>query len=104
MRWVHEPIQPIIEPESTEARATGEPVLPMRFLWRNREYAVAEVMRRWKGFSPGTSAMPDRYLRKHWFRIRTTEGLEMDLYFERQARSAGSAKTRWWLFTVSEEP
>jgi hypothetical protein len=103
MRWVDEPIRPLLGAE-TEARATGEPALPTRFVWRDREYAVAEVIKRWKGLSPGTAAMPDRYLRKHWFRIRTTDGLEMDLYFERKARSAGAAKTRWWLFTVSEEP
>ncbi|NQU41698.1 hypothetical protein HQ520_00320 [bacterium] len=48
------------------------------------------------------SGSGERYVRKHWFRIRTTDGQEMKLYFERQARSAREAKKRWWLHSVIE--
>jgi hypothetical protein len=29
-----------------------------------------------------------------------TDGSEMKIYFERSARSKGSEKSRWWLFTL----
>ena len=32
--------------------------------------------------------------RKHWFRIRTTDGGEMKVYFERQGRSGRKHKTQ----------
>jgi hypothetical protein len=44
--------------------------------------------------------MPDRYLRKHWFHVRTGDGSHMKIYFERSARSKGTERARWWLFTV----
>jgi hypothetical protein len=50
--------------------------------------------------SEGTAAMPDEYVRRHWFRIRTASGKEMKIYFERQARSQSSRKQRWWIFSV----
>jgi hypothetical protein len=46
--------------------------------------------------------MPERYLRKHWFHVRAHDGTEMKLYFERQARSKGTERARWWIFTVVE--
>ena len=58
------------------------------------------MLERWKDTGPCTSGSGEKYLRKHWFRVRTTDGREMKLYFERQAR--GSRQTsRWWLYTVA---
>ncbi len=44
---------------------------------------------------------PEKYLRKHWFRIKIEAGLEMTIYFERQARSKHQNKVRWWLYTIN---
>jgi hypothetical protein len=59
----------------------------------DRELEVAEVLERWK--STGED-MGETYVRKHWFRVRTTSGETMRIYLHRQDR-------RWRLFTVEEE-
>jgi phosphoribosylglycinamide formyltransferase-1 len=100
--FVSEAIEPLDSTFSTSSMAIGEPGLPKRFVWRDREYEVAEVLEQWKESGPCVSGANERYLRKHWYKIRTTDGTEMKLYFERQARSKGQAKARWWLYTVGE--
>ena len=46
------------------------------------------------------SGSREQYLRKHWFKIRTEDHQIMTLYFDRQARSVGQQKHRWWLYTL----
>lgn len=99
-RLICEPIQPLLSEDPVGPVVSGEPLLPTRFMWRDEEVVVAEVLERWKELSPGTVAMPDRYLRKHWFRIRTSGRREMKIYFERKARSRAGAKQRWWIFSL----
>ena len=99
-RLISEPIRPLLFETSPEPFTGGEPVLPKRFVWRDGEEIIKDVLEQWKELSQGTAAMPDRYVRKHWYRIRTESGKEMKIYFERQARSKGSAKQRWWLFSL----
>lgn len=106
-RLISEPLTPLFSeagdgPETgeNEFQAVGEPMLPERFVWRGEELAVAEVLERWKEYSRPGATMQDRYLRKHWYRIRTAAGREMKIYFERQARSKSGAKRRWWVYSV----
>ncbi|HKW52002.1 MAG TPA: DUF6504 family protein [Candidatus Eisenbacteria bacterium] len=106
-RLVSEPLKPLFtdpgksdESGANEFQAVGEPLLPERFTWRGEELAVAEVLERWKEYSRPGAAMQERYLRKHWYRIRTAAGREMKIYFERQARSKAGAKQRWWVYSV----
>jgi len=99
--FICEAIKPVAGTMDTVAMARGEPGLPGEFIWRDQEYAVAAVLEKWKETSPCRSGSPERYVRKHWFRIRTADGAEMKIYFERQPRSARERKTRWWLYTVS---
>lgn len=80
------------------------PVIPRRFEWRGRRYEVAEVLKIWKQDGPMKGGGTEMYLRKHWFRVRTRDGLTMTIYFERQARSKSQTKTRWWLYTVAGVP
>jgi Family of unknown function (DUF6504) len=108
-RLVSEPLQPLFStaphppgPVTDEFQAVGEPLFPERFVWRGEEHAVAEVIERWKEYSHPGATMPERYLKKHWYRIRTAAGQEMKIYFERQARSKAGAKQRWWLYSVFE--
>jgi hypothetical protein len=102
-RLISEPIRPVLDEAADRETPIGEPVLPHRFVWRGEEHTIADVMETWKEYSQGSAAMPDRYLRKHWYRIRTTMGCEMKLYFERKPRSLAQAKQRWWLFSVAGE-
>ena len=99
--FVSEPIEPVAGTFDTGAMTRAEPGLPGRFIWRQRQYAVAEVIEVWKESGPCKGGGPEQYLRKHWYKIRTDDGLQMTLYFERPARSKNQSKIRWWLYTVA---
>ncbi len=98
--FVSEPIKPVAGTFDTTSMTRGEPGLPGRFIWRDKEYEVADVLEVWKELGPCKSGSPEKYLRKHWFRIRTGNGMIMTIYFERQPRAKKQNKTRWWLYTV----
>ncbi len=98
--FVSETIKPLEGTFDTAAMTRGEPGLPAKFLWRDEEYEVLEVLEAWKETGPCRNGSDEIYLRKHWYKIRTTTGKIMTLYFERQARSKGQKKLRWWLYTI----
>lgn len=99
--FISEAIQPIPGSFDSRGMVEGGPALPLRFVWRGEEYAVDEVLESWKDTGDCTSGSGERYVRKHWFRVRTTSGHEMKIYFERQARSKREMKARWWLYTIA---
>jgi hypothetical protein len=99
--FISEPIEPLTGTFDTAAMTRGEPGLPGRFKWRDREYAVVDVIEAWKETGPCRSGGPEMYLRKHWYKIITEDGTEMTVYFERQPRSKRSNKVRWWLYTIN---
>ena len=101
-RFVSEKIEPVAGTMDRAGMARGEPGLPKRFVWRDQEYTVGEVLETWKETSGCKTGSDEHYVRKHWFRLRTTDGTEMTLYFDRQARSKRQRKSRWWLFTVTD--
>lgn len=98
--FVSEPIIPIPGTFDAAGMTRGEPGLPSRFLWRDQRYEVADVLEAWKESGPCRSGGGEMYLRKHWFKIRTGDGLEMTVYFERQPRTKRQTKKRWWLYTI----
>ena len=97
---ISEPLEPMLGEVDARRIVIGAPVLPTRFAWRGVEYVVTEVLEEWKETGPCHHGSGERYVRKHWFRIRTATGEEMKIYFERHARSAKQMKRRWWLYTV----
>jgi hypothetical protein len=99
--FVSEPIKPVAGTFDTTSMTRGEPGLPGRFVFRDKEYEVADVLEVWKELGPCKSGGSEKYLRKHWFRIRTGNGLIMTIYFERQPRSKRQNKMRWWLYTIN---
>jgi hypothetical protein len=99
---ISEPIEPLLDETAERPFLAGEPIVPSRFRWRDTEYRVDAILESWKEYSSGSRQMPERYLRKHWFHVRAHDGTEMKLYFERQARSKGTERARWWIFTVVE--
>lgn len=101
--FISESIKPVKGTFDTEAMARGEPGLPARFVWRKVEYGVAEVIDKWKETSPCTSGSKEKYVRKHWYKIRTASGEVMKIYFERKPMSKSQRKMRWWLYSVSKE-
>ncbi len=101
-QFVSEAIKPVAGTFDTASMAIGEPGLPGRFLWRDTEYTVAKVLEKWKESGPCKSGSSEMYLRKHWFKIKCTDGTEMTIYFERQPRSKRQNKTRWWLYSINQ--
>ena len=101
-QFVGEAIEPLEGVFTTTGAAPGEPLLPARFRWRDEEYRLAEVLRKWKSSSPCRHGSREVYLRKHWYRIRTTDGTAMTIYFERQARQASKKTKRWWVYTIAQ--
>lgn len=100
--FISEPIQPVPGSADSAAMVRGEPGFPKRFIWRDTEYLLDKILETWKQSGPCKSGSPEQYLRKHWFRIRTTGGWQMTIYFDRQPRSKRQAKTRWWLYTLAK--
>ena len=107
-QFIGEAITPIIASMDAARSAPGEPAPPMRFLWRKREYVVEQVLKKWRETGPCRNGSGERYVRKHWFEVRThaldsdrgVEGAQMKIFFERQPRSARDRIRRWWLYTV----
>lgn len=102
-RFISEAIVPVGDTFDSADTPIGEPPLPMRFVWRDTEYAIDRVLERKRETAPDrTHGSGEMYLRKHWFTVRTTSGHIMKIYFERQPRAKSQAKARWWLFTVAD--
>lgn len=101
-QFICQPITPVPNTFDTHAMAQGEPGLPHRFLWQNHEYQVLEVLEIWKTSSP-EGGSGEMYLRRHWWKLRTTEGPVMTIYCDRQARHARQPKKRWWLYTIESD-
>lgn len=98
--FVSERLQPAGD-DFALAAAIGEPALPLRFVWRRRTYEVAAVLQRRKEYDADrTHGSGERYLRRHWFELRLTDGSRWSVYFQRQPGSRRSAKSRWWLYQV----
>ena len=98
---ISECLTPVTDGPIARPVVPGAPLLPARFRWRGAEHTVAEILSEWKETGPCRHGSGERYVRKHWFHIRTAAGEEWKLYFERQGRSAREMKRRWWLYTVA---
>lgn len=98
--FVGEAITPADASFSTSSMATGAPGLPGAFSWKGKAYEVTNILETWKQAGDCRNGSGERYIRKHWFRVSTAQGVEMKLYFERQARSSGGS--RWRLYSIRE--
>lgn len=91
--FIAEPITVDVGSMDTSGGMRGAPTCPRRFTWRGQTYHVAQVIDEDKQLRAHDSA--EKYVKSHSFRIRTTDGWEMVLRCDRQAR--GNA---WRVFTV----
>ena len=101
---ISEAIEPLLDELAERPFLAGEPIVPSRFRWRGNEYRIETILESWKEYTEGSRSMPERYLRKHWFHVRVSDGAArstMKIYFERHARSKGAARARWWLYTIA---
>ncbi|MHB0877293.1 MAG: DUF6504 family protein [Anaerolineae bacterium] len=101
-RFISEPIVPVAGAIEVGRMARGEPGVPARFTWREREYAIVSVLEAHKFASPeGGRPGAEMYVRRHYYTVSCLSGEVMTIYCERQARRA-NAKARWWLYTIEE--
>jgi len=99
--FVSEAIDPAADTFDVRAMSAGEPGLPARFRWRESEYEVARVVEKWKTTGDCRHGSDEQYVRRHWFRVETSGGDEMLIYFDRQPKSR-NVKKRWWLASVKK--
>ena len=101
--FISEPITPESGTFAAAAMARGEPGLPAAFVWRGRWYAVTRVLESWKSTGADRSGGSERYVRRHWYRVTTTTGEVMTVYFTRQPPAGRSrSRQRWTLFSMRE--
>jgi phosphoribosylglycinamide formyltransferase-1 len=99
--FISERLQPTGDDFALPA-AIGEPALPLRFTWRRRTLEVAAVLNRRKEYQADrTHGSGERYLRRHWFDLRMSDGAHWSVYFERQPGAGRAAKSRWWLYATA---
>ena len=99
--FVSEPITPLDASFDTRGMARGEPGVPLRFRWRKKDFAVAEVLEQWKEHGDCAHSSGERYVRKHGYRVRTTDGTVMRLSFQRNfGRGKFTIHSRWRLFSI----
>jgi hypothetical protein len=101
-KFISEQLTPDVSTINTRTMVSGEPGLPQKFIWRGKEIVVEAVLEKWKETGRCTSGADEQYVRKHWFRILTTDGSIMKIYFERQPASKQQRMKRWWLFSMSK--
>ncbi len=78
----------------------GEPGLPAGFVWRDREYRVIRVVRRWKQLGPETGSK-ELYLRRHYAEMVMDDSSTWIVYCLRQPHGAGGTGGRWFVYSIA---
>ncbi len=99
--FIGEPVTPKPGTFDTALMATGIPGVPHEFTWRGNEYKVAVILETWKTVGPCTSGADEKYVRRHYYRVKTITGEVMTLYCDRHAaRGKNPLKNRWVLYSM----
>lgn len=99
--FVGETVEPVAGTFDPVRMARGEPGLPGRFRWRGEEHEVAQVLETRRETGDCRNGSGEKYARKHWYRLRTTAGLEMKLSYDRRAFTARDMRAAWCLHSVA---
>lgn len=99
-KFISEPMTPRPGTGDSAGMARGEPGLPRLFTWREQEYMIVDVIRRWKTSGSCRNGADEMYLRRHWYKIVTDPPMIMTVYCDRQAKDRKRPKARWWVYTV----
>ncbi len=101
--FISEPISPVGASFDTNGMAMGEAGLPPKFRWRKTEYDVVEILDRSKDYGDCRNGSGERYVRKHGYRVRTSDGTIFRLYFQRSVgRGKLPARSRWWVHSIED--
>ena len=104
-KLVSEAIRPVFAGGGADSpMVLGEPVIPESFQWRGQTYPVLRVLASGRGLGPCTHGSGEMYVRRHWYRFESTDGMVLRVYFERRPRSGAKSAKRWWLYSVTPAP
>ena len=98
--FVSENITPDAGTFDASAMGIGQPGLPTGFTWRDKHYAIVEVLDDWKVSEREFHRTGEAYYRRHFWRVRVDSDQTMTLYVTRKAKRGESQKKRWWLYSV----
>ena len=102
--FLSEPITPCKGRFDAPAMARGEPGLPSGFQLRGVSYNVIQRIEQWKHSERKSGrARGELYLRRHFFKLRMSDGSIWTVYFVRQPLTSGSVTDRWFLYTVQRD-
>jgi len=83
--------------ERIEVVTSEEEPAPLSFIWRGKEYQIAEIIRSWHdhGFSPAAPKKRSWLLRRHRnvYVVRTNSGGRFEIYLDR-----GAGRRDWYLY------
>ena len=96
---ISEALTPLEGTGDTRRMGLGEPGLPAGFEWRGNGHAIRELVAAWKQ-SDREGGSGQRYLRRHYYRLRMDDGATWTVYFTRQSAKRGSRVPRWFLYTI----
>lgn len=99
-QFIGEEIVPLVDEFDYSASAPGEPAIPRKFTWRRETIEIRHILRKWKSSSGCRHGSKDRYVRRHWYEIRTMDNRVMTIYFDRQFRDPRGQKRGWWLLSM----
>ena len=98
---ISESITPRAGTANAARMGLGEPGLPAGFVWRDQDYDIVETLDAWKQSSrEGARAVGESYLRRHYYRLKMSDGSVWTVYFLRQSMSSSRGRQRWFLYTV----
>jgi len=99
--FISEPITPRTGTFDTSAMGRGLPGLPAGFSWRDATFGIKQTLSAWKESTrEGGVEHGELYLRRHCFKLLMSDGSTWTVYFIRQPPGRGSARTRWFLYTI----
>lgn len=102
--FISEPITPHKGAFDTAAMAAGTPGLPRGFTWRDEAYEIVAVLGSWKASGPEVGSFHgERYLRRHYSRLKMSDGTVWTVYFIRRTPQGSSPRQRWFLYSIERE-
>lgn len=100
--FISEPITPSAGTFDVSRMGRGEPGLPEGFTWREESASIVEVVETWKQ-SSREGGVGELYLRRHYYKLRMSDGSVWTVYFVRQAPRSGNRKARWFLYSLENK-
>ena len=86
----------------TARMARGEPGIPRRFRGKSGVYEIAALVESGKAYGDCRHGSGERYVRRHIYRLRTTDGRVIQVCFLRSLGKPARNAARWWLQAVEE--